>query len=66
MSKSHLRGLGLEGCLASETLEDDCAEGPEIGLCIVLERHDHLWSLKQLAHLSIVSSSDISDLLKKC
>ena len=37
MSKSHLRGLGLEGCLASETLEDDCAEGPEIGLCIVLK-----------------------------
>lgn len=37
MSKSHLRGLGLEGCLASETLEDNCAEGPEIGLCIVLK-----------------------------
>jgi hypothetical protein len=32
-----LRGLGLEGCLASETLEDNCAEGPEIGLCIVLK-----------------------------
>ena len=50
MSKSHLRGLGLEGRLASEALEDNRAEGPEVGLGIVLQRHDHLWSLKQVGH----------------
>jgi hypothetical protein len=38
-----LWGLGLEGSLASETLEHDGAEGPEVGLGVILQRHDDLW-----------------------
>ena len=42
MLKVHLRSLGLEGRLACEALKDDCPEGPEVRLGVVLQRHDHL------------------------
>ena len=32
----------MEGSLPSETLEDDGAEGPEVGLGVVLQGHDDL------------------------
>jgi hypothetical protein len=38
----------LEWGLAGEALEDDGAEGPQVGLRIILQGHDHLRRLKQL------------------
>lgn len=37
-----LGSLGLEGSLARQTLEDYGAKGPEVGLGVILQRHDHL------------------------
>ena len=40
-----LRGLGLEGGLASEALEDDGAQGPQVRAGVILQGHDHLGGL---------------------
>ena len=37
MFEVHLRSLGLEGRLACEALKDDCPEGPEVRLGVVLQ-----------------------------
>ena len=38
----------LKGSLAGEALEDDGAEGPEVCLPVVLQRHDHFRGLNKV------------------
>jgi hypothetical protein len=45
----------LEWGLPGEALEDDSAKGPEVGLRIILQGHDHLWRLKLLLLLKKIT-----------
>lgn len=42
-----LRCVSLERSFTSQTLEDNCAQRPEIGLCIIMQWHYHLGCLFQ-------------------
>ena len=45
IKQSHINYL--EWSFAGEALEDDSPKGPEVGLPVILQAHDHLGSLER-------------------